>query len=121
MTTGLTLSDLDVCLDVLLGEFRMLHAEAPLPDRDDVEILIDVVKRTWRLATITYFELRCDSTLSPGTVMLLEEAFLELDELYRDCHEAVLRYERLINVLADWYARDNFGKSAYSRLVPLMA
>lgn len=60
--------------------------------------------------------------MPPETAKRLVVAVDELSDQAFACRRAlVLTSEPLIDVLAEWYAADNFGKSAYSRLVPLMA
>ena len=95
---------------------RKLESGAEPGDLGDICLLQDTVKRVWRLVAILRHE---DEELLSQELYRIEVAERELGYWGVVCKLREGK-EPLIDALTPWYVTDNFGKSAYSRLVPLM-
>ena len=108
-------------LSRLQALLERLKKRAAGRDIDDIEILKRAANRIYEFAKANSNE-KSLVNMPSETCERLVAAANELSDLAYECFRALaLTREPLIDVLAKWYAKDNFGRSDCARLEALMA
>ena len=108
-------------LSRLRAHLERLRERAAGSDIDDIETLQCATDRIYEFAKANSNE-QSLVNMPSETCERLVAAANELSDLAYECFRALaLTREPLIDVLAKWYAKDNFGRSDCARLEALMA
>ena len=108
-------------LSRLQAHLERLRETAAGSDIDDIEILQCATDRIYKFAKANGNE-KSLVNMPSETCERLVKAVDELGDLAFECSRALtLTREPLIDVLAKWYAKDNFGRSECAKLQALMA
>ena len=108
-------------LSRLQALLERLKKRAAGRDIDDIEILKRAANRIYEFAKANSNE-KSLVNMPSETCERLVEAVDELSDLVYECSRALtMTREPLIDVLAKWYAKDNFGRSECAKLQALMA
>ena len=107
-------------LSRLQALLERLKKKAAGRDIDDIETLKCATDRIYEFAKANSNE-KSLVNMPSETCERLMEAVEELSDLAYECSRALtLTREPLIDVLAKWYAKDNFGRSECAKLQALM-
>lgn len=110
-----------VGLDIVQTRLAVLKKKAFDQDAEEIATLQRVADRMLEFVRAHRDE-RSQKEMSSETCERLVEAVDELGDLAHECLRAlVLTREPLVDVMSEWYAKDNFGRSDCARLEALMA
>lgn len=108
-------------LSRLRAHLERLRERAAGSDIDDIETLQCATDRIYEFAKANSNE-QSLVNMPSETCERLVAAANELSDLAYECFRAlVLTREPLVDVMSEWYAKDNFGRSDCARLEALMA
>lgn len=108
-------------LSRLRVHLERLRERAAGSDIDDIETLQCATDRIYEFAKANSNE-QSLVNMPSETCERLVAAANELSDLAYECFRAlVLTREPLVDVMSEWYAKDNFGRSDCARLEALMA
>ena len=108
-------------LSRLQAHLERLRETAAGSDIDDIEILQCATESIYEFARANSNE-NSLVNMPSETCNQLAKAVDELGDLAFKCSRALaLTSEPLVDVLAKWYAKDNFGRSECAKLQALMA